>query len=78
MKKTLVTSLILSFALIGAAQATPRGDSDNEPFQGSGDQSQAMPDQSAPQALNSVQQLPQDQQSQVAMGDPDNAPFQGS
>jgi hypothetical protein len=33
--KTLTTALILSFAAIGAAQAgTPRGDSDNTPFQG--------------------------------------------
>ncbi|WP_233237571.1 hypothetical protein [Bordetella sp. LUAb4] len=78
MKKTLVTSLILSFALVGAAaQATPRGDSDNEPFQGTG-QSDFQSDQATPQALNSVQQLPQDQISQTAMGDTDNAPFQGS
>jgi len=33
--KTIATSLIVSFALIGAAQAgTPRGDIDNVPFQG--------------------------------------------
>ncbi|CAM3343509.1 DUF4148 domain-containing protein [Bordetella sputigena] len=33
--KTIVSALILSFAAIGAAQAaTPRGDSDNTPFQG--------------------------------------------
>ncbi|OWT80895.1 MULTISPECIES: hypothetical protein [unclassified Achromobacter] len=78
MKKTLATSLILSFALIGAAaQATPRGDTDNEPFQGT-QQSDYRSDQASPQALNDVQQLPQDQISQTAMGDTDNAPFQGS
>jgi hypothetical protein len=33
--KNIATALILSFAAIGAAQAgTPRGDSDNTPFQG--------------------------------------------
>jgi hypothetical protein len=33
--KSIATALILSFAAIGAAQAgTPRGDSDNVPFQG--------------------------------------------
>ncbi|ANN75735.1 DUF4148 domain-containing protein [Bordetella flabilis] len=33
--KNIATALILSFAAIGAAQAaTPRGDSDNVPFQG--------------------------------------------
>jgi hypothetical protein len=33
--KTIVSALILSFAAIGAAQAgTPRGDTDNQPFQG--------------------------------------------
>jgi hypothetical protein len=33
--KTIVSAVILSFAAIGAAQAaTPRGDIDNQPFQG--------------------------------------------
>lgn len=78
MKKTLATSLILSFALIGAAQATPRGDIDNEPFQGAYGQSDARPEGSAPVAQNDVQQVPADQESQMVMGDPDNMPFQGS
>jgi hypothetical protein len=71
--KTIATALILSFAAIGAAQAgTPRGDSDNQPFQGvyGQDTSSASRDQVAAEL----------QQARAAglagnNGDIDNAPF---
>lgn len=71
--KTIATALILSFAAIGAAQArTPRGDSDNQPFQGTYGQDQASASRS--------QVLAELQQARAAgltgnNGDIDNAPF---
>ncbi len=73
--KTIATALILSFALIGAAQATPRGDSDNEPFQGVAGSGQYPVDNQNPQALRTPQ-LPADQQSQQTWGDSNNLPYQ--
>lgn len=72
--KTIATSLILSFALIGAAQAgTPRGDSDNTPFQGVYGQS----DNSAASRAQIQAELQQaNANGQVAFGDTDNVPFQ--
>lgn len=72
--KTIATALILSFAAIGAAQAgqTPRGDSDNQPFQGvyGQDQASASRDQV-------VAELQQARAAGLAgnNGDIDNAPF---
>jgi hypothetical protein len=72
MKTKLITaSLIASFALIGAAQATPRGDTDNTPFQGvysqndsSVTRAQVVADLQAARA-NGV----------ATFGESDNAPF---
>jgi hypothetical protein len=65
--KTIATSLIFSFALIGAAQATPRGDTDNTPFQGVYSQNDSSANSSQAMADTSTHQ----------MGDSDNTPFQG-
>jgi hypothetical protein len=69
--KLIVASLISTFALIGAAQATPRGDTDNTPFQGvysqndsSVTRAQVVADLQAARA-NGV----------ATFGDSDNAPF---
>ncbi|OZI34166.1 hypothetical protein CAL29_11495 [Bordetella genomosp. 10] len=78
MKKTLATSLILSFALIGAAQAAPGSDTDNMPFPGVYGQANAGPEGSSPLAMSDVPQVPQDQATQMAASNPDNVPFQGS
>ncbi|WP_157792847.1 DUF4148 domain-containing protein [Bordetella genomosp. 8] len=70
--KTIVSAFVLSFAAIGAAQAaTPRGDSDNTPFQGVYGQqaSSASRDQV-------VAQLEQARAAGLtANADNDNAPF---
>jgi hypothetical protein len=71
--KTIATALILSFAAIGAAQAqTPRGDSDNQPFQGVYGQADG--------GASRAQVLAELQQARAAgltgnNGDIDNAPF---
>jgi hypothetical protein len=71
--KTIATSLILSFALIGGAQAaTPRGDSDNVPFQGA----YGQVDSSAATRAQVQAELQQAQSAgQVAFGDSNNVPF---
>jgi hypothetical protein len=72
--KTIATSLILSFALIGAAQAgTPRGDSDNTPFQGVYGQDDSS---SASRAQVQAELQQAHANGQVAFGDTDNVPFQ--
>ena len=71
--KTLATTLILSFALIGGAQAaTPRGDSDNVPFQGVYGQVD-----STSATRSQVQAELQQAQTAglVGLGDSDNAPY---
>ncbi|CAM3440146.1 hypothetical protein BOSP111201_04940 [Bordetella sputigena] len=70
--KTIATAVILSFAAIGAAQAqTPRGDSDNQPFQGTYGQGQA--------SVSRAQVLAELDQARSAgltgNADIDNAPF---
>ncbi|ANN68580.1 DUF4148 domain-containing protein [Bordetella bronchialis] len=70
--KTIVSALILSFAAIGAAQAgTPRGDSDNTPFQGVYGQ--------ADTGVSRAQVVAELQQARVAgltgNSEPNNAPF---
>ncbi|ARP82363.1 hypothetical protein CAL26_16775 [Bordetella genomosp. 9] len=71
--KTIATAVILSFAAIGAAQArTPRGDTDNQPFQGTYGQDQA--------SASRAQVLAELEQARSAgltgnNGDIDNAPF---
>lgn len=71
--KTIATAFVLSFAAIGAAQAqTPRGDSDNQPFQGVYGQDQASASRS--------QVLAELEQARAAgltgnNGDIDNVPF---
>jgi hypothetical protein len=70
--KTIATSLIVSFALIGAAQAgTPRGDSDNVPFQGSYNQVDSSTSRAQIQA--ELQQAKNE--GLVARGDLNNVPF---
>jgi len=70
--KTIATSLIISFALIGAAQAgTPRGDTDNVPFQGTYGQADSSTSRAQIQA--ELQQAKNE--GLVAFGDVDNAPF---
>ncbi|OZI61213.1 DUF4148 domain-containing protein [Bordetella genomosp. 11] len=70
--KTIATALILSFAAIGAAQAqTPRGDSDNQPFQGTYGQDQASASRS--QVLADLAQARA--AGLTGNSDPDNAPF---
>ncbi|ALM85475.1 DUF4148 domain-containing protein [Bordetella sp. N] len=70
--KTIATSLIVSFALIGAAQAaTPRGDVDNVPFQGTYGQA----DSSTSRAQIQAELEQAKTQGIVAFGDIDNAPF---
>ncbi|MFC4276738.1 DUF4148 domain-containing protein [Achromobacter aloeverae] len=70
--KTIATSLIISFALIGAAQAgTPRGDVDNVPFQGT--YGQAGSSVSRAQVQAELQQAKAE--GLVVRGDLDNAPF---
>jgi len=70
--KTIATSLIISFALIGAAQAgTPRGDSDNVPFQGTYGQADSSTSRAQVQA--ELQQAKAE--GLVAFGDVDNVPF---
>jgi hypothetical protein len=70
---TIASALILSFALIGAAQAqTPRGDSDNTPFQGV----YGQVDASAPSRAQVEADLQQARAAGlVAFGDSDNVPF---
>lgn len=70
--RTIATALILSFAAIGAAQATPRGDTDNVPFQGT--YSQNDDSAASPQAMASAQDTAV---YSPAYGDSDNVPFQG-
>jgi len=70
--KTIATSLIISFALIGAAQAgTPRGDTDNVPIQGT--ICQAATSTSRAQVQAELQQAKTE--GLVAFGDVDNVPF---
>ncbi|WP_233237572.1 DUF4148 domain-containing protein [Bordetella sp. LUAb4] len=70
--KTIATSLIISFALIGAAQAgTPRGDTDNVPFQGTYGQADSSTSRAQVQA--ELQQAKTE--GLVAFGDVDNTPF---
>ncbi len=70
--KTIATSLIVSFALIGAAQAgTPRGDIDNVPFQGTYGQADSSVSRAQVQA--ELQQAKNE--GLMARGDLDNAPF---
>jgi len=70
--KTIATSLIISFALIGAAQAgTPRGDIDNVPFQGSYNQVDSSTSRTQIQA--ELQQAKNE--GLVAFGDSDNVAF---
>ncbi|WP_157664437.1 DUF4148 domain-containing protein [Bordetella genomosp. 9] len=70
--KTIATALILSFAAIGAAQAgTPRGDTDNEPFQGVYGQNESSA--SRDQVLADLQQARA--AGLTGNGDIDNAPF---
>ncbi|OWT80894.1 MULTISPECIES: DUF4148 domain-containing protein [unclassified Achromobacter] len=70
--KTIATSLIISFALIGAAQAgTPRGDIDNVPFQGTYGQADSSTSRAQIQA--ELQQAKNE--GLVAFGDVDNVPF---
>jgi len=70
--KTIATSLIVSFALIGAAQAgTPRGDIDNVPFQGTYGQADSSTSRAQIQA--ELQQAKNE--GLVAFGDVDNVPF---
>jgi len=70
--KTIATSLIVSFALIGAAQAdTPRGDIDNVPFQGSYNQVDSSTSRAQIQA--ELQQAKNE--GLVARGDLNNVPF---
>lgn len=71
--KIIATSLILSFALIGGAQAaTQRGDSDNVPFQGV----YGQVDGSAASRVQIQAELQQAKSAgQVAFGDINNVPF---
>jgi hypothetical protein len=70
--KSIATALVLSFAAIGAAQAgTPRGDSDNVPFQGV--YGQADTGLSRDQVVAELQQARA--AGQVGNADPDNQPF---
>jgi hypothetical protein len=70
--KTIATSLIVSFALIGAAQAaTPRGDTDNVPFQGTYGQADSSTSRTQIQA--ELEQAKN--QGLVAFGDVNNVPF---
>jgi hypothetical protein len=72
--KTIATALILTFAAVGAAQAqTPRGDTDNEPFQG-------VYGQDSHSSVTRDQVVAELQQARAAglsgrNGDIDNAPF---
>ena len=70
--KTIATSLIVSFALIGAAQAaSPVGDIDNVPFQGVYGQADSSTSRAQVQA--ELQQAKTE--GLVARGDLDNVPF---
>jgi len=70
--KTIATSLIVSFALIGAAQAgTPRGDIDNAPFQGTYGQA----DNSTSRAQIQAELQQAKNEGLVAFGDVNNVPF---
>ncbi|ARP79775.1 hypothetical protein CAL12_02330 [Bordetella genomosp. 8] len=70
--KTIVSAFVLSFAAIGAAQAaTPRGDSDNTPFQGVyGQQASSV---SRDQVVAQLEQARA--AGLTANADSDNAPF---
>ncbi|ALM83846.1 DUF4148 domain-containing protein [Bordetella sp. N] len=70
--KTIATSLIVSFALIGAAQAaTPRGDIDNVPFHGNYTQA----DNSASRSQIQAELQQAKSEGLVARGDLNNVPF---
>ncbi len=70
--KTLATSLIVTFALVGAAQAgTPRGDTNNVPFQGVFGQADSSVSRAQVQA--ELQQARNE--GLVARGDLNNVPF---
>jgi hypothetical protein len=69
--KLIIASLVSSFALIGAAQAqTPRGDTDNTPFQGV----YAQNDSGVSRA-QVVAELQQARANGATFGESDNAPF---
>ncbi|ANN72699.1 DUF4148 domain-containing protein [Bordetella bronchialis] len=71
--KTIATAFILSFAAIGAAQAgTPRGDTDNQPFQGVYGQ-----DEGGASRTQVLSELAQARAVGLAgnNADPDNTPF---
>jgi hypothetical protein len=70
--KLIVATLVSTFALIGAAQATPRGDTDNTPFQGTYNQ-QDTASASRTQVLQELHQARVNGLSNI--GDSDNAPF---
>jgi hypothetical protein len=71
--KTITTAVVLSLGLIGAAQAgTPRGDTDNTPFQGV----YGQVDNAALTRAQVQAQLGQARAAgQVAVSESDNAPF---
>jgi hypothetical protein len=69
--KLIIASLVSTFALIGAAQATPRGDIDNTPFQGVYSQNDSSVSRS-----QVVADLQTARANGVAtFGESDNAPF---
>jgi hypothetical protein len=69
--KLITASLIASFALIGAAQASPNSEPDNTPFQGVYAQNDSGT--SRAQVLADLQQAKA--AGIVAFGDSDNAPY---
>jgi hypothetical protein len=69
--KLITASLIASFALIGAAQASPNSEPDNTPFQGVYAQNDSGA--SRTQVLADLQQARAN--GLTALGDSDNAPF---
>jgi hypothetical protein len=70
--KLIVATLISTFALIGAAQATPRGDTDNTPFQGVYNQADST---SASRAQVQAELQQARANGLIGIGDADNAPF---
>jgi uncharacterized protein with FMN-binding domain len=69
--KLITASLIASFALIGAAQASPNSEPDNTPFQGVYAQNDSGT--SRAQVLAELQQARAN--GLTALGDSDNAPY---
>jgi opacity protein-like surface antigen len=70
--KLIAASLIASFALIGAAQASPNSEPDNTPFQGV----YAQNDSNSASRAQVVADLQQARAAGiVAFGDSDNAPY---